>query len=126
MTKKDKLFVVVKSITVFFFHRQEMTKEKLFRSLFLLPVFLLLFTVFIAGAQGNRSLSDNAVDELFLLANVAYSIIPGVIIIVPFKNIFSFQTVRFLDQFQKQYTLPANFSFPRVNENFWTRATDLN
>lgn len=97
-----------------------MTKEKMFRSLFLLPVFLLLFTVFIAGAQGNRSLSDNAVDELFLLANVAYSIIPGVIIIVPFK------TVRFLDQFQKQYTLSANFSFPRVNENFWTRATDLN
>lgn len=103
-----------------------MTKEKMFRSLFLLPVFLLLFTVFIAGAQGNRSLSDNAVDELFLLANVAYSIIPGVIIIIPFKNIFSFQTVRFLDQFQKQYTLSANFSFPRVNENFWTRATDLN
>ena len=97
----------------------------MFRSLFLLPVFVLLFTVFIAGAQGNRSLSDNAVDELFLLANVAYSIIPGVIIIVPFKNI-SFQTVRFLDQFQKQYTLSANFSFPRVNENFWTRATDLN
>ena len=102
-----------------------MTKEKMFRSLFLLPVFLLLFTVFIAGAQG-KSPSDNAVDELFLLGNVAYSIIPGVIIIVPFKNIFFFQTVRFLDQFQKQYTLSAKFSFPRVNENFWTRATDLN
>ena len=101
-----------------------MTKEKMFRSLFLLPVFLLLFTVFIAGAQG-KSLSDNAVDELFLLANVAYSITPGVIIIAPFKNIL-FQTVRFPDQFQKQYTLSANFSFPRVNENFWTRATDLN
>ena len=50
----------------------------MFRSLFLLPVFLLLFAVFIAGAQG-KSPSDNAVDELFLLANVAYSIIRGVI-----------------------------------------------
>ena len=78
LTITDKLFVVVKSITVFFFYsdRQEMTKEKMFRSLFLLPVFPLLFTVFITGAQGKPP-SDNAVDELFLPVNVGYSIFPG-------------------------------------------------
>lgn len=108
--------MVVKSITVFFFHRQEMTKEKMFRSLFLLPVFLLLFTVFIAGAQGNRSLSDNAVDELFLLANVAYSIIPGVIIIVPLKTSSHSKQYDFLTNFRNSTLFRQTLAFPGLTK----------